>query len=529
MKKTFLFVLLLGIFNSFTWKASAQITIFAENFDSLNPLVGLISMHPDNAIGGWTSNNTDAQISDGIISYAPDGTCQCENFTYCIRNVWTILGGGTSPLNAISGKSAGISAFDGNDLVSQGQFNYWVEAKTRRWIMHSLDLKGYKEVNLKFKWKCMGDYDADSVYDYGSVHISTNNGASYHSITTGGVNNSGKYYGTDEVQDASINLPAQFYDKNNLILAFKWTSEASQYGGGPTFVIDDIVVTGCPYDGGIISPQTITLESQDSTTLTVSGVVPGASYQWETAPTVFGPWIGIPGATSADYTTPILTVRTYFRCKVYSGTCKPSYQTPAVVNIGSDVVANIALEPVNDTVCAGDEASFAVMANGAEPLSYEWEVSEGNRSAWNKIAGEPYAGYNTNTLSIDSTPESYNGNLYRCVVSNTFGSATSASAKLVVVVNEGIDDAINPYSNNSLLVFPNPVENEVVIKFISDNYEKATLNIYSIDGKLVLNKKIELISGINNINVNLQEIASGNYIVEIRSNAANYSSKIIKK
>ena len=84
-------------------------------------------------------------------------------------------------------------------------------------------------------------------------------------------------------------------------------------------------------------------------------------------------------------------------------------------------------------------------------------------------------------------------------------------------------------SNNSLFIFPNPVENEAIISFANNNREKAVLNVYSIDGKLVLNKKIELISGINNINVNLQGMASGNYIVEIRSNAASYSSKIIKK
>ncbi|NLL28785.1 MAG: gliding motility-associated C-terminal domain-containing protein [Bacteroidales bacterium] len=441
MKKTFLLVLLFGIFNSFAWKISAQITIFTENFNSLpNGLISMIT-----PVGGWLSSNTSGQLTDGIFE---ENGFTCINHTYCIRNVWSIYDGGTSPFNAISGKSAGISGFDGNTLA--GQFNYWIEAETRRWIMHPLDLKGYKNINLKFRWKCMGDNDGTNVYDYGSVHISTDNGVYYHDITTGGVNNSGKYYGTDVVQDASINLPALFNNNANLILAFKWTSEASAYGNGPTFVIDDIVITGCPYDGGKISPQTTTFVSSGSTTLTVSGVVPGVSYQWESAPSISGPWTDIPGATSASYTTPEITVTTYFRCRIYSGTCTPVYQTPAVVNIGAVIMPSIMLDPVNDTICAGDKVSFDVIANGTEPLSYAWEVSEDNGSTWNKIMGEPYADYNTDTLLITSAPESYNGNLYRCVVSDAVGSDTSAFAELVVnglpIVNAGNDTTINPSS-----------------------------------------------------------------------------------
>ena len=130
-------------------------------------------------------------------------------------------------------------------------------------------------------------------------------------------------------------------------------------------------------------------------------------------------------------------------------------------------------------------------------------------------------------FSIFQQSKNYPGSTnYGKIYIGTHGRGIFESSEYV-----GLNDCSNMQNNsdNSLFVFPNPVENEAVIRLVNNNYEKATLNIYSIDGKLVLNKKIELISGINNINVNLQEIASGNYIVEIRSNAVNYSSKIIKK
>ncbi|NLL28784.1 MAG: gliding motility-associated C-terminal domain-containing protein [Bacteroidales bacterium] len=438
MKKILLLIFLFGGFYSFTWEISAQITIFTENFDNLPN--GIISN--TTPVEGWLANSTRVQHTDGDI--LNDSTCQ--NHTYCRRNLWTIYDGGTNPSSSISNKSAGISAFEGCDLFSQ--FNYWVTATANVWIMHPLNFQGYKDVNLKFKWKCTGDYEEGVAYDYGSVWIATidNGDTTYTMITSGGVNNSGKYYMAHLVQDADVYLPASFNNKDSLLLSFRWTSNEIK-GSVPSFIIDDIIVTACP-DGGEISPLVTTFPTSGSTTLTVSGVVPGASYQWENAPTASGPWTAISGATSPSYTTPIITVTTYFRCRISNGTCNPSYQTPASVNMGTDVIASITSDPVNDTICAGDKADFDVLSNGTDPLFYMWEVSEDNGLTWSKVKERPYTNYNTNALSIISVPESYNENLYRCIISNNIGNDTSAFAKLVIkappVVNAGADTTINP-------------------------------------------------------------------------------------
>jgi Putative Ig domain. len=47
-----------------------------------------------------------------------------------------------------------------------------------------------------------------------------------------------------------------------------------------------------------------------------------------------------------------------------------------------------------------------------------WEVSTDGGSSWNTVSGNNYSGITTFTLSIYNTPDSYNGNQYRCIMVN---------------------------------------------------------------------------------------------------------------
>jgi hypothetical protein len=77
-------------------------------------------------------------------------------------------------------------------------------------------------------------------------------------------------------------------------------------------------------------------------------------------------------------------------------------------------------QPVSRTVNAGDPFSFSVTASGAAPLTYQWQLNGVN------VAGATSASY-----SVASATASMAGT-YRCVVSNGFGSVTSAGATLTV-------------------------------------------------------------------------------------------------
>src|SRR3989475_13139453 len=85
------------------------------------------------------------------------------------------------------------------------------------------------------------------------------------------------------------------------------------------------------------------------------------------------------------------------------------------------VAPTITTAPANQTVTAGQTASFTVVAGGTAPLSYQWQKNGAN------IAGATSASY---TTPVTTTSDS--GSTFRAVVTNTAGTVTSAAATLTV-------------------------------------------------------------------------------------------------
>lgn len=81
---------------------------------------------------------------------------------------------------------------------------------------------------------------------------------------------------------------------------------------------------------------------------------------------------------------------------------------------------SIVTQPTNQTVAAGANASFSVVANGSTPLSYQW-----------KFNGTNLAGAMSSALTI-SNAQPANAGSYSVVITNAYGSITSSNATLVV-------------------------------------------------------------------------------------------------
>jgi len=81
----------------------------------------------------------------------------------------------------------------------------------------------------------------------------------------------------------------------------------------------------------------------------------------------------------------------------------------------------IVTQPAAQTAGVGQTATFSVSATGTPPLSFQWQKNGAN------IAGATAATYTTPPLARTDS-----GAAYRCVVSNSFGSATSNAAVLTV-------------------------------------------------------------------------------------------------
>ena len=86
---------------------------------------------------------------------------------------------------------------------------------------------------------------------------------------------------------------------------------------------------------------------------------------------------------------------------------------------------SVTQHPANRTVSVGQSATFSVAASGTAPLAYQWQRG-----------GVDIAGANSSSYTTPPVSAADNGARFRCVVSNSFGSATSNEAVLTVVSNQ---------------------------------------------------------------------------------------------
>jgi hypothetical protein len=142
------------------------------------------------------------------------------------------------------------------------------------------------------------------------------------------------------------------------------------------------------------------------------------SYQWRKNGTA------IAGATSASYTTPaeITSDNGAQFSVVVSNSAGSLTSNAATLTVTTAPVApSITTQPSNQTVFAGQKATFSASANGTSPLSYQW------RKNGTAISGATSASYTTPAETTSDT-----GALFSVVVSNSVGNVTSNSATLTV-------------------------------------------------------------------------------------------------
>lgn len=171
-----------------------------------------------------------------------------------------------------------------------------------------------------------------------------------------------------------------------------------------------------------IIPPSITTQPANAAVLlgqpaifAVAASSPTAStYQWSRN------GVALPGATAASYTTPA-TLETdqdaRFTVTVTNGGGSvTSAQAILTVNIPAGVVTH----PVSQSVNAGSQVTFLVVARGTAPITYQW------RRGATAIPGATSPSYTFTAAASD------NGIAFDVLVINAFGNVTSNSAILTV-------------------------------------------------------------------------------------------------
>ena len=136
-----------------------------------------------------------------------------------------------------------------------------------------------------------------------------------------------------------------------------------------------------------------------------------------------------PVSIAADGTASV-TARANGEASSYQVTATTAGATsPATFDLTNTTSTNapvVMLQPANESVAAGDTASFTATATGNPAPTVQWQVSTTGGATFSDISGATADTYSFTAAAAE------NGNEYRAVFTNSFGSTTSAAATLTI-------------------------------------------------------------------------------------------------
>jgi polygalacturonase len=203
-------------------------------------------------------------------------------------------------------------------------------------------------------------------------------------------------------------------------IAFRPQS-SSQAAVSNVFTEVKIGVTSAPLAPTIVTqPQNVNVSSGQNASFTVvpNGTLP-LSYQWYHN-------TNTPVANGTNATLTLTNVRDA-DAGSYSVVITNSFGsvTSAVATLTVNTPPSISTQPAGLTVVPGQNATFTVVADGSQPLYYQW---------YNNDTSTPLSGATSTTLTLTNVQSGDAGN-YFVIVSNTIASVTSSNAMLIVNTN----------------------------------------------------------------------------------------------
>jgi Abnormal spindle-like microcephaly-assoc'd, ASPM-SPD-2-Hydin/Immunoglobulin domain/Immunoglobulin I-set domain len=209
---------------------------------------------------------------------------------------------------------------------------------------------------------------------------------------------------------ASYTTPATTASDNGATFTVTVTNATGNVTSSATTLTVNLppTISAQPANMTVIVGQTATF----SVTATGTGTL---TYQWNKNGTA------ISGATSASYTTPATAATdngALFSVTV-TGVAGNVSSNGATLTV--DVPPTITAQPGNQTVTAGQTATFSVTATGTGTLTYQWKKN-----------GTAIGGATSAAFTTPATVVSESGSQYTVVVSNLAGNLSSNAAILTV-------------------------------------------------------------------------------------------------
>ncbi len=176
-----------------------------------------------------------------------------------------------------------------------------------------------------------------------------------------------------------------------------------------------------------LQPENQFVEAGETATFSVGAIGEGLTYQWMFSSDGGESWVNS-GAVSAktesySFTTLKSQDGRLFKCVIKNALGTQITSEIALLRIGK--IPTISIQPIDQNVEAGNVATFTVGAAG-EGLTYQWFFSNNGGESWTKSGAESAK---TSSYSF-SASKSQDGRMFKCQVSNLYGTVVSETATL---------------------------------------------------------------------------------------------------
>lgn len=154
--------------------------------------------------------------------------------------------------------------------------------------------------------------------------------------------------------------------------------------------------------------------------------------------------------------------------------------------------------------------------NGGAEFSYQW------RKDGFKIAGA------TNRL-LQANVEGE----YKVTITHSSGCSNTSHGIIVntnsckAIINNGRSISDNSIAANSIAVYPNPAKNLLNVNFVSSQAISVQIQVFDMKGKVLLQKIEKANYGSNNFQLDLKNLISGTYYLELGSDIRSERIKFI--
>jgi hypothetical protein len=192
----------------------------------------------------------------------------------------------------------------------------------------------------------------------------------------------------------------------------------------------------------------------------------------------------------------------------------------ALIGGPGDAVAGD-IVPVSGSAWIDKTATSNMMDFGSYRLYYQLNESD----AWTEIPVDSLNEKRNETLGIWNTTGLPAGQyLLRLVIKDNWGNTAEALKTISLQPSFGISEPVR----NCLLIYPNP-SNDMITIMLPEGFKNILITISDLSGRVCLEKEFSSYQNCDELQINLDSLQSGYYLVSVSSDDRIYQSKLIFK